>query len=56
MAESGLKEMDTYVSIRHNTVAQYIETRPIMELCLEAKRRPGARVAMQWRGELQTGN
>ena len=46
MAKAGLQEVDTYVSCRHNTVAQCIATRPIMELCLAAKRRPGPMVAM----------
>ena len=48
MAEAGLQEVDTYVSHRQNTVAQYILTRPIMELCLAAERRPGKRVEMRW--------
>ena len=29
-------------------MAQFITTRPILDLCLQAKRRPGARVAKQW--------
>ena len=45
-AEAGLQEVETYISRRQNTVAQYIATRPIMDLCLVAKRRPGPRVAM----------
>ena len=48
MAEAGLQEVETYVSRRQNTVAQYIATRLIMDLCLAAKRRPGPRVAMWW--------
>ena len=56
IAEAGLQEMETYVSGRQNIVAQYIATRPIMDLCLEAKRRPGPRVEMRWREPLQTGN
>ena len=48
MAEVGLQELETYVSLRHNNVAKYIATKPIMELCLVAKRRPGPRVAMRW--------
>ena len=48
MAESGSQEVETYVSRRQNTVAQYIATRPIMDLFLAAKRRPGPRVAMWW--------
>ena len=48
MADTGLQEVDTYVSLHQNTVAQYIATRPIMDLCLAAKRRPGPRVAIWW--------
>ena len=44
MAEVGLQEVETYVSRHQNTVAQYIVTRPIMDLCLAAKRSPGPRV------------
>ena len=40
--------MDTYVFHHPNTVAQYIATRPIMDLCLAAKRRPGLRVTIRW--------
>ena len=56
MAEVGLKEMETYVSGRQNTVAQYIATIPIMGLCLAAKQKPGPRVEMRWREHFQTGN
>ena len=48
MAEVGLQELDTYVYFHHNTLAQYIATRDIMNLCLAAKKRPGTRVAMRW--------
>ena len=41
MAEAGLQEVETYASRSQNIVAQYIETRDIMYLCLAAKRRPG---------------
>ena len=43
-----MQEVETYVSRRQNTVTQYIATRPIMDLCLAAKRRPGPRVTMRW--------
>ena len=44
--------MDTSVSCRQNTVAQYIATRPIMDLFLVAKWRPGPRVEMRrWEQE-----
>ena len=44
MEEAGLDEVDTYVSFRHNTAAQFIATRTIMDLCLEADQRLGSRV------------
>ena len=40
--------METYVSSHQNIVSQYIATRPIIDICLAAKRRPGPRVAMRW--------
>ena len=48
MVDPGLQEVDTYVSRLQNTVAKYIATRPIMDLCLAAKQRLGPRVATQW--------
>ena len=48
MAEAVFQEVDTYVSCRQNTVAQYIATRPIMDLCMSEKRRPGPRVETRW--------
>ena len=41
MAEAGLQEVATYVSRFQNTLAQFIATRTIMELCLAADKRPG---------------
>ena len=46
--EAGLEEVETYITRRQNTVAQYIATQPILELCEEAERRPGARVSKRW--------
>ena len=48
MAETGFQEVETYVSCRQNTVVQYIATRPIIDLCMAAKRRPGTRVSVWW--------
>ena len=48
MAEAGLQELETYASCHQNKVAQYIATTTIIDLCLESKWRPGARVAMRW--------
>ena len=44
MADPGSQEVETYVSHHQNTVAQYIATRPIMDLCLVANRRLRPRV------------
>ena len=48
MAEVGLQELETYVSCHQNTVAQYIATTTIIDLCLGAKWKPGERVSMRW--------
>ena len=37
-------ENETYISRFQNTVAQYIAIQTILDLCLEAKWRPGLRV------------
>ena len=39
--EAGLEEVETYVPRRQNMVAQYIVTRPVIELCDEAVQRSG---------------
>ena len=36
--KASLEEIETYISRQHNTVAQYIATRPIMDLCLDMGR------------------
>ena len=38
----------TSILRRHNTVAQFIATRPILDLCEQATRQPGARVSWWW--------
>ena len=43
--EARLMEVETYVSRHQNTVAQFIVTRPILELCQAAERRLGSRLA-----------
>ena len=45
---SGLEDMETYFLRRKNTIAQYITTSPILELCLEVERKPGVRVVKIW--------
>ena len=42
MWEAGLEDMETEFSRRHNMVEQFISNRTILDLCLEAERRPGA--------------
>ena len=44
----GMEEIGVYIALRHNTVALYIATRPIMELCLEAECKPILRLSRQW--------
>ena len=48
MEEVLLQEVEAYISLCQNTVSQFIATRPIMDLCLAAERRPGSRVAKRW--------
>ena len=45
MVEEGLKEVDTYVLFCQNTITQYIENYPALELFIEVERRLGSRVA-----------
>ena len=48
MKEAGLIDVRTPINRRQNTVAQYIATRPPLELCKGAKQREGGRVTMRW--------
>ena len=48
MMEAGLQEVDTYIYRCQNTVAQYIATMPIIDLCLAEKQRLGPIVSMWW--------
>ena len=48
MAEAIFQEVDTYIYHHQNTVAHYIATRPIMDLCLVAEQCPGTRVYKRW--------
>ena len=48
MADAGLKYVETYVSRCQNTVARFIATRPIMDLCLAEEQRPDPRVSKRW--------
>ena len=44
----GLEEIRVYIAHRQNTVAHYIATLPIMDLCLASERNPGLRLSRQW--------
>ena len=48
IVEELLQEVETYLYHLHNTVAQFIATRPIMDLCLAAERSLGSRITKQW--------
>ena len=48
MVEAGFEGIGTYVTRRQNTAAQYIATRPILDLCERSARRPGAWVSRRW--------
>ena len=48
MKEAGIVRIRTSILWRQNMVAQFIATRPIMDLCEKANRRPGARLARRW--------
>ena len=38
MEEEGIQEMETYIDCSQNTAAQYIATRPFMDLCMAGGR------------------
>ena len=40
--------MEKYIRLRQNTVAQYISTRSILDLCEGTERAPGAWVGIRW--------
>ena len=40
LTETGMQEVETYITCCKNTAAQFIATSPIMNLRLEAVRRP----------------
>ena len=48
LAMVGIDEIGLYISPRHKTAAQYIVTRPIMDLCLKAERNPLLRLSRRW--------
>ena len=48
MVEAGFERIGTYVTRRQNTVAQYIATRPILDLCERSAWRRGVWVFCRW--------
>ena len=48
MREAGLTDIGKSIANRQNTVAQYIATRPLLELREEAIVREGTRVPLRW--------
>ena len=48
MVEAGFEGIRKYVTGRQSTVAQYILTQPILDLCERSARRPGAWVSRRW--------
>ena len=48
MKEVGFTDVRTSINRRQNTVAQYIATRPLLDLCEGTTQRGGATVAMMW--------
>ena len=48
IAEEVLEEVDNYVARHQNTVAQFIMTIYIVDICLVAERCPGAWVIQRW--------
>ena len=48
MKEAGLTDVQTSINRRQNTVAKYISTRPLLDLCEGAMRREGLRVTLMW--------
>ena len=48
MEETGFEEIGDYILKIQNTVAQYIVTQPILDLCKNKVRRPEAWVSWRW--------
>ena len=48
MEEALLTDIRTSILRRQNTVAQYIATRPLLDLCVGARAREGAKVTLRW--------
>ena len=42
LREEGIEELEVYIGQSYNTMAELISTVPIIKLCLESDRLPGA--------------
>ena len=51
MTEVVLEEVDTYILCLHNTIAQYIVTCPILDICIVEEWNPRAWVAQRYWGQ-----
>ena len=48
MKEAGFKDVRTSINTSQNTVAQYIATRPLLDICEGTTQIGGARMSMRW--------
>ena len=48
MRAAGMEDLETYISRRQNTVAQFITTMPFFYLCLEEERMFESQVYRRW--------
>ena len=48
MEKVGLTDIRTSIQRRNNTVAQYISTRPLLDLCVGARHGEEVRVTVRW--------
>ena len=48
MREAGLTDIQKSIQNRKNTVAQYIVTQLLLDLCEGARAREGAKVPLRW--------
>ena len=48
ISEAGFEPMETYIQRGHNTVAQYIATRLLLDLCEAAERKQGEQADILW--------
>ena len=44
--------MANYISFRNDIVTQFIQTRPITDLCMAAEKIPGSRFTKRWQEQV----